>query len=247
MGKLAEAKTLPEAAYDMDGTLKTVRFLMDQLRAIERPPLKTVKVPSGGGLAFEIPNGTDEPDLEKSIEGIIVYYHAANAYWPNAFSGGREDPACSSGDGVSGWDADGMESNCRNCPRNRMGSAADGRGKACKNMTRVLILPEGESLPISLVLPPMSLGNFSAYMADLAPMRLTVHDVVTKVTLAKAANKAGISYSRAQFQAVGRVEQAQIALLKRSMAPVLLPESAERYAVDMDTGNLMEATAYEQG
>ena len=62
-GELAEA-----IAEEMDG-LGTV-------------PFDRVKIPSGGGLAFELP-GEDEDDTESATElvGVILYHHPVNAYW----------------------------------------------------------------------------------------------------------------------------------------------------------------------
>ena len=35
-----------------------------------------IKVPSGGGLAFEVPGeNPDEPDLQKEFRAVILYHH----------------------------------------------------------------------------------------------------------------------------------------------------------------------------
>ena len=43
-----------------------------------------MKIPSGGQLQFELPGeDPDNPDYTKYLEGVIVYSHNANAYWPD--------------------------------------------------------------------------------------------------------------------------------------------------------------------
>ena len=42
-----------------------------------------VKIPGGGITQFEMPGEDPEnPSYEKTIEGVILYTHAAGAYWP---------------------------------------------------------------------------------------------------------------------------------------------------------------------
>ena len=124
-----------------------------------------IKIPSGGGLAFEVPGDDPEnPDAVKEVVGVIVDHHPVNAYWADKYAGANNPPDCSSMDGKVGIDADGNRKPCNSCQYNQWGSAEDGRGKACKNMHRVYILREGEMLPLLLTLPPTSLKNLSDYL-----------------------------------------------------------------------------------
>ena len=164
-----------------------------------------VRIPSGGGLAFEIPgDDPDNPDLAKEIIGVIVDQHPVNAYWAVKYSGENNPPDCSSMDGKVGITVDGQEKDCATCQYNQWGSDEDGRGKACKNMRRIYILPEGEMFPLLLTLPPTSLKNFSNYLAKrvIAKGRRS-HNVLTKISLKKAVNSSGITYSQATFTLAG--------------------------------------------
>lgn len=164
-----------------------------------------VKIPSGGGLAFEIPgDDPDNPELAKEIIGVIVDQHPVNAYWAVKYSGENNPPDCSSMDGKEGVDQDGNRRPCNSCPYNEWGSDEDGRGKACKNMRRIYILPEDEMFPLLLTLPPTSLKNFANYLAKrvIAKGRRS-HNVLTKVTLKKAVSSGGITYSQANFSLAG--------------------------------------------
>ncbi len=174
-----------------------------------------VKIPSGGGLAFEVPGDDPEnPDAEKELVGVIVDHHPVNAYWADKYAGANNPPDCSSMDGKIGVDQDGNRKPCNSCPMNEWGTAKDGRGKACKNMHRVYILREGEMLPLLLTLPPTSLKNLSDYIAlRVVSKGMRSYGVVTKVSLKKAQNAGGINYSQAVFALAGKLAPAQAAAM----------------------------------
>lgn len=170
-----------------------------------------IKIPSGGGLAFEVPGDDPEnPDAEKEIVGVIVDHHPVNAYWQDKYSGANNPPDCASMDGKIGVDQDGNRKPCNSCPMNEWGTAEDGRGKACKNMHRVYILREGEMLPLLLTLPPTSLKNLSDYLGlRIVSKGLRSYGVVSKVSLKKAQNAGGINYSQAVFSLAGKLSPEQ--------------------------------------
>ena len=68
---------------------------------------RQIKVPSAGGIAYEV-QGEDDGDADpmKEVEGVILFTHRLNGYWPNAFgtASNPEDkiPTCSSMDGKTG-------------------------------------------------------------------------------------------------------------------------------------------------
>ena len=170
-----------------------------------------VKIPSGGGLAFEVPGDDPEnPDTEKEIIGVIVDHHPVNAYWADKYAGANNPPDCSSMDGKVGMDQDGNRKPCNSCAMNEWGTAEEGRGKACKNMHRVYILREGEMLPLLLTLPPTSLKNLSDYLGlRVITKGLRSYGVITKVSLKKAQNANGINYSQAVFALAGKLSPEQ--------------------------------------
>lgn len=62
-----------------------------------------VKLPTGGGTAFEIPSAEgEESEMAKDITGVIVYNHPAFAYYHDKYNGGNNPPDCGSFDGVMG-------------------------------------------------------------------------------------------------------------------------------------------------
>jgi hypothetical protein len=126
-----------------------------------------IKIPSGGSLQFELPGGNPEdPDYSKTLEGVILYTHSANAYWVNG--GYDEDengpPNCSSVDGVSGVGVPGGM--CAVCPMNAWNSGANGKGKACKNMRHLYFLRDGDFIPVLISLSPTSLRPYNDFASS---------------------------------------------------------------------------------
>ncbi len=128
--------------------------------------LNRVKIPAGGGLQMEIP--TDDPDAPKyvsSLVGVILHNHTTCAYWIETDDDGDNDdklPVCSSLDGKTGIGTPGGA--CATCALNTYGTAAKGKGKACKNMRVLYILCSGEYLPLQLNLPPTSIKPYKEFV-----------------------------------------------------------------------------------
>ena len=130
-------------------------------------PFDRVKIPSGGGLAFEVPGEDDEnPESATEIVGVILDHHPVNAYWREKFAGGNEQPDCSSFDGKQGVDREtGEIKDCASCPYNQFGS--DDKGKACKNVHRVFIL---RSTSIHFPLDPDDFCAFTVIRTVWVPL-----------------------------------------------------------------------------
>lgn len=153
-----------------------------------------IKVPAGGGLAFEVPgDDPNSPDLQKEFNAVILYHHPLLSYYKEKYTGGSQAPDCGSFDGVFGIGEPGGR--CAECPLNQFGTGENG-GKACKTKRRVFLLREGESIPTILTLPTGSLNDFSKYVMRLISKGKKSNHVVTKFSLAKAQNSGGIAYSK---------------------------------------------------
>lgn len=163
-----------------------------------------VKIPSGGGLSFELIDENGEAKPAAELIGVALDHYPINAFWEKKYTGENNPPDCSSMDGVTGSVMiDGKVAGtkkCASCPHNQWGSDPDGgKGKACKNMVRVYIVQEGSAFPVLLTLPPTSTGNWRDYMKRLADKMKSVYGVVTKVKLEKDKSDGGIVYSKAIF------------------------------------------------
>ncbi len=174
-----------------------------------------VKIPSGGGLNYELPGEDGEPDSVKEFSAVILLQHPLNAYYATEYKGGNQPPDCAAIDGrhgvkratgelpaKAGWDKTStggfVTRVCADCPYNQFDSGKNG-GKACQNRRRIYILREGELFPMLLSLPTGSLQEFTRYLTSLVTKGRKSNSVVTRFALQKATNKGGIEFSRAKF------------------------------------------------
>ena len=184
-------------------TVNTGDFSSDELAedmAGLQLSLQKIKIPSGGGLQFELPgDDPEDPDYAKTLEGVILFNHAAGAYW----AAGSEDdedslPLCSSVDGVAGIGNPGGA--CAACPMNAWGTGKNGSGKACKNMRVLYLLRDGDFMPIQLTLPPTSIRPFNDFFNMIfASRRRGTCGSVVQIGL-KRMNNGRDDYSVATFK-----------------------------------------------
>lgn len=191
-----------------------------------------VRIPAGGGLAFEVPSEDGEPQSAQEIAGVILDHYPVNAYWAEKFAGQNNPPDCVAMDGRMGAGNPGGP--CAKCPNNEWGTDEGGRGKACKNLQRVYLLREGELFPILIALPPTSLKAFREYMRRLTNRLKPFYSVITRVKLQKAQNQAGITYSQATFSKVADLDIQAAASIKEYRQQLLtamreLEVAAEEY------------------
>ena len=183
--------------------------------------LDRVKIPAGGATAFEVPTLEGEESV-KEIEGIIIFWKTARAYWPEKFNGENNPPQCSSVDGEVGQGTPGGY--CSKCPLAQFGSAENGKGQACKQMRQLFIVRENDILPLVLTLPPTSIKPAKQYFMRLASKGIKYTHAVTKITLEKAKSGEGITYSKAAFALVKQLEPAvctKIDAFTESIRPML--------------------------
>jgi len=119
-----------------------------------QPAFETIKIPTGGSLAWEIPGG-EEPDIKKEFLAVIIDHYPTRVYWPGDFEGGNAPPDCSSLDARTGS----KYGECAKCEFSQWGSGKNGRGQACKSVHRVYVLLAGSDsiFPFLIPFPPTSL------------------------------------------------------------------------------------------
>lgn len=199
----------PFALLRMEG--QEVRdLLQDTLGAdgISASDLDRVKVPSGGGTTWEIPT-LDGDVATKELEAVILHDETRRVYWPYAMEERPDDedgrPHCFSTDGVTGQGKPGGD--CRTCPFNVFGTdVKGGPGKACKEQRQLFLLMKADLLPLTLNVPPGSLGSFKAYKMKLIRGQVAPTDTVTKITLKKEKNQGNVSFARMEFLATERLD-----------------------------------------
>jgi len=172
-----------------------------------------IKIPAGGGLAFNVATLEGET-AEKTITGVIVFARDSRGYWAKSLeeSGGNAPPDCHSDDGIVGIGAAGGR--CAECPLAQFGSAKKGGGQACKAIRQLFMLTGNSLLPTVLALPPTSLKPAKQYMLRLAGQGAPYWAVVTKIGLETATNSGNVKYSKATFAFAGMLNEAQRAKAK---------------------------------
>ena len=169
------------------------------------------KIPGGGVLQFELPGEDPEnPDYVQTLEGVILFNHSTNSYWP---AGSEYDdntpPQCQSVDGKVGYgDPGGI---CEACDYNKFGSDPNGGGKACKNMRVLYLLRSGEMMPIQLSLPPTSIRPYTTFVNSAFLLRgRRVCSGLVQIGLRKGASN-GFTYSVATFKKLRDFEGEELA------------------------------------
>jgi hypothetical protein len=178
---------------------------MDDLDNDSGITCRKIKIPSGGGLAYEV-QGEDDDDVEymKEIKGVIVFTHRANGFWPGSYGDDDQNkvPACSSMDGKTGfWPETGEIRNCETCPMNQFGSASDqkgnqARGKACKNMRRIYLMMDGDPNFYLLTVPPTSTKDVNKQLQKIIAGGTPYTGLIVSLKLEKAQNSTGVAYSK---------------------------------------------------
>ena len=156
--------------------------------------LERVTLPAGGGLSFTLPTLEGEEDV-RSFEGVILLHTAQRNFWTRPYNGEDTLPDCSSVDGITGVGDPGGE--CHFCPLNAWGSHPSGTSaKACKETRTLYLLRPGELLPITLSVPPSSLGAFAHFVQRLSRAALRYSVVRTRFALERTKSGGGIEYAR---------------------------------------------------
>ena len=207
--------------------------IKEELDGLGPIPFDKVKIPSGGGLAFEVPGEDDEnPETATEIIGVILYHYPVNAYWKEAYGRNNNPPDCSSLDGKKGVVSESGEvRDCTTCPYNQYGSGDNGSGKACKNNHRCYILRENSPIPLLLTLPPTSLKSLRDFIGKkLLLKNLRTKDVIVKISLKKDKSADGIPYSKAVFSLVDKLTAEMAVQLKAMAQPDISDDYAEKPA-----------------
>lgn len=203
--------------------------------------LDVVKMPSGGGLFFEVPD-LEETKAEKTLTGVIVHQNLTRAYWKETLDegGGGQPPDCFSPDSVWGFGDPGDElrskgKGCDDCPMSEFGSADDGegRGQACKQSHLLFLVTAGDVLPLVVRLAPTSLNPTKKFLIRLASKAVPYHAVVVQIGLEKATSQDGQDYAKATFSVAKRLGQEEAARVKAfgdALRPVFEQTAAQEAA-----------------
>ena len=168
-GKKKEEAQLPVSVEDM--IKKQLQAQKGQLGAL---PSNKIGLKN---KEFTLPDGQKSPG---PLECIILdfawfmvhypgVYNSNNPQQPNCFAVGRDNPE---GGLLKPHESSAKKEgdNCQTCPKNEWGSAPTGKGKACKNQRRLILVPpnfDESTEPMSMYVSPGGLKNFDKYVSRL--------------------------------------------------------------------------------
>lgn len=107
---------------------------------------------------------------------------------------------------------------CAVCPMNQWGSehqrkGTGGKGKACKEMRRLLLLIDGWTLPALMSLPPTSIRAWDTYCSGLAAKRSAYFAARTTFELDSAQALSGETYNIVKVSSAGPVDAEHLPLV----------------------------------
>jgi hypothetical protein len=156
-------------------------------KRVDAPPSGKV---STKGKIFQLPDGRTSAG---PLVGVILDFVTLNNWYEGQYNPQqRALPACF----AIGTDLESLApspnaakpqgSDCASCLRNQWGTGQGGRGKACKNQRRLLLVPGDfteKSQALTLYVSPSGLKQFDAYLREI----VTDHqsrpiDVITSIT-----------------------------------------------------------------
>jgi hypothetical protein len=199
--EVAKYEPLAMIQTSLQTALAPIKEALGPGEALSVTMLEQAKVPTGGGLTWQLSDG----GAVREIEGVIILRQPTRVYWAQSFdeSGGSTPPDCSSLDFVTGQGDPGGA--CGNCSL-RYGASRDEEGERCSDRTRIFLLQDGNILPILLNLPATSFRNAQGYALRLAGKGAYYYQFVTKLGLEKAQSQGGIPYAKASFATVRQLD-----------------------------------------
>lgn len=228
--------------------------------------LMRIKLPAGGTNKFEMgEKGQDEEDFE----AVVLVVQTNRGYWPRQGQG--NPPMCSSSDGKIGKIALELDDedekaakearpvvhpmfklgkqaayDCSTCDLNEWGSAhlhkGGGRGKACKEMRRLLVVIKGWQMPSILSLPPTSIKNWKLYSTRLKNDQSYYFAVRTEFKLEEAQATTGDKYSVVQLMDTEKLspeELAAVRIMRKAYKDFIaeMEVTGDDYSEEGNTGN----------
>jgi hypothetical protein len=161
------------------------------------------------GKAFRVQQGDDETvikdgddnNLQRLRVVIIAARDALNkAYYEGAWTGTKQDAACFSLDGVRPNPGVPNQQNdiCATCIKNAFGTSSNGKGKACSDAKKIIVVPindlgngsaelaqwQGDTTPFTMSVPAGSFKTWKSYVTTLAANKVPMRAAVTELSFA---------------------------------------------------------------
>lgn len=145
---------------------------------------------STNGKVFKLPDGQSSPG---PMNVVVLDFTAEYAFFEGAYNPQvKAAPVCFAVNQDLSALTPSVKSpkpqaaNCRDCPKNQWKSGNGGKGKACKNSYRLIVLPMGftdKTNAMTLYVSPSGLKHWDAYVRRLAVQHTARPiDVITKIS-----------------------------------------------------------------
>jgi hypothetical protein len=173
---------------------KEITSIQDELRKELETLKERVDPPSGfkistKGKVFTLPDGSSS---EGPLTCIILDWVTANVWFegiynpkdikpPSCFAVGRLVNELAPSENSPNK----QHATCKGCPQNEWGSAATGKGKACKNTRRLLLVPtnaDENTMPWVIDVSPTGLKHFDKFVGTLSDNGKHPIEVVTDIS-----------------------------------------------------------------
>lgn len=190
---------------------------------------------------FLLPDGTK---TEGPLDLVIVEFASRNEYYEGAYDPNNvASPVCFAIHPnvkemvPSANSPDKQCDDCASCPKNQFGSS--GKGKACKNMRVMAVLPPGAGpdTPMWLLkVSPTAIKGFDSYITALQRLQMAPVEVLTSVDFNPAETYASLTFSDPRpldddefANAAGRIQEAKDLLaIEPDTTRVAAPKPAVR-------------------
>lgn len=180
-------------------TTKSASTALAELQSRIKAELETVRdsvaPPSGNKIStkdkkFTLPDGKSENTLSVVIldhrnlnRYYIKPYDSQNVVPPDCYALAKSFNDLSPANHEDVTTA--QHEDCATCPYNAFGSAPNGKGKACRNMVRLAMIPPDPAVgdtPMILEVPPSALKNWNKLVNDLESTGLLPIQVITEIS-----------------------------------------------------------------
>lgn len=203
-------------------------------QSVEAPGVERIKATPKG---FQLPDGS----RSSTIRCVILDFVAHNVHYPGAYNADNPvPPDCSATSRVmNAMTPDDRHrneetgefpygDNCTSCPKNQWESAAVGKGKACKNTRRLIIMQEGGDMdaPVwELSVSPSSVGKFDQYVGSTLARK---HQLIPQAVLTEISLDENVDWAAPRFNVVRPLEEDEliVSMGRREEAKGLLTPNA---------------------
>lgn len=128
------------------------------------------------GKVFTLPGGKSSPG---PLVAIVMDFIAINQYWSGVYNANVRSPAdCQAINRVlkelrpdPALSPKLQHATCDGCPKNAWGTGATGKGKACKNQRKLLLIAPDfteKTEPMTLIVSPTGVKHWDKFVRDLA-------------------------------------------------------------------------------